>query len=129
MKENIITEKNISKLVDDFYSKIRADKALGSIFIQAIGNDLNEWEPHLQKLCDFWSSIMLGSKRYHGSPFQKHLMLPAFDRALFDRWLMLFEETTREIYTEEIVNQYIEKSTRIAKSLQLGLYQIPRDTI
>lgn len=123
MKENVISEENIRQLVNDFYSKVRDEKELGSIFIKAIGNDSEEWKPHLQKLCDFWSSIMLGSRRYHGSPFQRHLMLPKFERVLFDHWLSLFEETTREIYTEEIADRFVEKSKQISKSLQLGLYQ------
>ena len=55
MKENVISEENIRQLVNDFYSKVRDEKELGSIFIKAIGNDSEEWKPHLQKLCDFWS--------------------------------------------------------------------------
>lgn len=126
MKERCITEENIQKLVDNFYAKVRMDEMLGPIFFQAIGEDLDAWKPHLQKMYDFWSTLMLGSRRYTGNPFQKHLALPAFDRVLFDRWLTLFEETARQLYTEESANAYVEKSTRIADNLKFGLYPTTR---
>lgn len=129
MKENKITEETVRLLVTEFYSKVRADNELGLIFFKAIGNDPEGWASHLHKLCNFWSSIMLGSKCYHGSPFQKHQMLPPFDRKLFERWLMLFEQTAHEIHTADIVDQYMEKGKRIAKSLQIGLYDLPRHSL
>ena len=71
----------------------------------------------------FWSSIMLTSGRYSGTPVKKHTDLPFFDLALFERWLELFEETAREIYTEDIVLQYQQKSQNIARSLKLNIGQ------
>lgn len=124
MQESQITEETIRRLVDEFYAKIRADARLGPIFDQAIGNSLEAWKPHLRKMYDFWSSIMLASGRYHGNPFQKHLMLPPFDSVLFDRWLALFEETAREIHTQDAADRYVEKSRRIAESLKFGLYSM-----
>lgn len=121
MTTNRITEDSIYKLINTFYTKVRSDKDLGPIFSNAIGNDDKEWVYHLQKMYDFWSSVMLSSRRYHGNPFEKHLMLPHFDLELFSRWLAIFEETVREIHTGIVVDQYIEKSRRIAKSLKLGL--------
>jgi hemoglobin len=122
MKEQHITEKNIQNLIDGFYTKVKLDKELGPIFLNAIGNDSDAWKPHLQKMYDFWSSIMLGSGRYHGRPLQKHQMLPNFDILLFDRWLTLFAETAHDLYTPEIADHYIEKSNKIAESLKMGLY-------
>jgi hemoglobin len=120
MKESSITEETIRRLVDEFYAKVRADQGLAPIFAKAIGDDPEIWKPHLQKMYDFWSSLMLTSGRYHGNPFQKHQMLPAFDMGLFDRWLALFEETARDIHTPDTADRYVEKSRRIAESLKLG---------
>lgn len=125
MKKSHITESSIRQLVDNFYAKVRQDKLLSPIFKQAIGDDPEIWKPRLQIMYDFWSSVMLGGGRYQGNPLQKHRLLPSFDIKLFDRWLTLFEETARELYTEEIANHYVEKSKRIAKSLKLGLYYRP----
>lgn len=41
---------------------------------------------------------------------------------LFDRWLVLFAETAHDLYIAEVADQFIEKSSRIARSLQMGLY-------
>lgn len=121
MKEEQITEETIVTLINRFYAKVRTDAQLGPIFLQAIGDDDKTWAFHLRKMYDFWSSVMLASGRYHGNPFQKHLVLPSFDNKLFDRWLSLFEETAREIHPHKIATLYIEKSQRIAQSLKLGL--------
>lgn len=125
MKENHITESNIRQLVNNFYTRVRKDKLLSPIFKQTIGDGLEVWKPHLQTMYDFWTSVMLGGGHYQGNPLQKHQMLPSFDIKLFDRWLVLFEEAARELYTEEIANHYVEKSKRIAESLKLGLYYRP----
>jgi hemoglobin len=100
-----ITEDSIKQLVDSFYTKIRQDTELGTIFNGAIGNSDAEWQPHLDKLYAFWSSVMLTSGRYHGNPMKKHIDLPPFDLSLFDRWLEMFEETAHELHTKDIAIQ------------------------
>ena len=44
MKETIITEQNIKKLVHQFYKKVRADKNLGLVFQNAIGINDQDFE-------------------------------------------------------------------------------------
>ena len=83
-----ITEPDICRLVDAFYVKVRGDSALGPIFARAIPGD---WQPHLEKMYAFWSSVMLTSGRYKGNPVIKHLALPGMTPELFTRWLMLFD--------------------------------------
>lgn len=122
MKEESITEENIKLLVDSFYNKVRGDKELSPIFENAIGNDDYLWKPHLERMYSFWSSIVLSTGSYSGNPFQKHKDLPAFDIKLFDRWLELFSQTAKEIYTEEQSQVFIAKSKNIARSLKLGIY-------
>ncbi|WP_010302309.1 group III truncated hemoglobin [Candidatus Odyssella thessalonicensis] len=121
MQQAPITEESIKELVHTFYSKVRTDEHLGPIFSQVIGEDKEHWLSHLQKMCDFWSSIMLSSKRYQGNPFQKHLQLTPFDPQLFDRWLELFEETAQEIFPPDIAIGFITRSQRIAQSLRQGI--------
>lgn len=121
-KQDIISEETIRALIDRFYGKVRRDPALAPIFLGAIGESAEAWAPHLQVMYDFWSSVMLGSGRYHGNPMMKHKALPAFDAALFDRWLALFAETAQEIHGPAAAQAYIDKSRRIAESLKLGLY-------
>ncbi|WP_417317184.1 group III truncated hemoglobin [Emcibacter sp.] len=121
MRATEITEENIKQLVDLFYARIRQDAELGPIFDVAIGTDDQSWSLHLHRMYDFWSSILLTSGRYHGNPLQKHRDLPPFNLNLFDRWLELFTDTVREIYTPIAAENFITKSQRIADSLRLGL--------
>lgn len=111
-----ITESMIERLVRGFYAKVRADAVLAPIFEARI----LDWEPHLQQMCAFWSSVALMSGRYHGSPMVKHLPLP-IDADHFDRWLALFEVTAREICPPEAEAHFVERARRIAASLELGI--------
>jgi hemoglobin len=125
MKNATISEESIKQLVRTFYGKVRRDQALSPIFTAAIGGESeSQWGPHLGKMVDFWSSVMLTGGRYHGNPFKAHKDLPAFDEKLFDRWLELFAQTAHELHTSDIAARYIEKSTMIAQSLRYGLYAV-----
>lgn len=44
----------IGALVRDFYDRVRSDTRLGPIFAAEIHGD---WEPHLEKMTDFWCSV------------------------------------------------------------------------
>ena len=111
-----ITEEMIERLVRSFYARVRTDAMLAPIFDARI----KDWEPHLQQMCAFWSSVALMSGRYHGAPMPKHLPLPV-DAAHFDRWLALFEATAAEVCPPEAAEHFIERARRIAASLELGV--------
>ena len=111
-----ITEALIERLVRAFYVKVRADVVLAPIFEARIG----DWEPHLERMCAFWSSVALMSGRYHGTPMAKHMPLPV-DAAHFDRWLALFEETAGEVCAPAAATHFVELARRIAASLELGI--------
>jgi hemoglobin len=111
-----ITEAMIERLVRSFYDKVREDEMLGPIFEARI----TDWEPHLAQMCAFWSSVALMSGRYHGAPMPKHLPLPV-DAEHFDRWLALFEATTKEVCPPAAQAHFLERARRIAASLELGI--------
>ena len=104
-----IDEATIDRLVRQFYANVRRDPVLGPIFCDRI----TDWEPHLQRMCAFWSSVVLMSGRYHGNPMVKHLPLP-IDAVHFDRWLALFEETSRKVCTPAAAAHFNERARRIA---------------
>ncbi len=129
MTFDLITEETIKILIDRFYHKVRNDAELNPVFTEIIGRTDAEWEPHLKRMYDFWSSVMLTSGKYQGNPMKKHKDLPPFKEELFDRWLELFEQTVREMHSGELVEKYITVSNRIAESLKLGLYFKPTTTL
>lgn len=114
--ETGIDDAMIEALVRRFYVKVRADTLLGPVFETRI----RDWEPHLNRMCDFWSSVALMTGRYHGTPMTKHLPLPV-DAQHFDRWLALFEETARELCPPKAADHFIERARRIAESLEIGI--------
>jgi len=114
--ETGIDEAMIERLVRGFYARVREDACLGPIFDSRI----SEWEPHLQRMCAFWSSVTLMSGRYHGQPMRVHLPLP-IDARYFDRWLALFEATAREVCPPRSADVFIDRAHRIAQSLELGV--------
>ena len=117
-----ISEEGIRRLVDAFYVKVRRDPELAPIFLRAIPGD---WQPHLNKMYAFWSSVMLTSGRYKGNPVVKHLVVPGIQPHLFERWLALFNETSGELFDDGISEEFRVKAARIAESLMLALFYRP----
>ncbi|SEQ74038.1 hemoglobin [Faunimonas pinastri] len=106
----------IEKLVRAFYGRARQDPLIGPIFDAHIA----DWEAHIAKLCDFWSSVALMTGRYHGTPMRVHMPLP-LDQAAFSRWLAIFGETAREVCPPAAAEHFVERANRIANSLEMGV--------
>jgi hemoglobin len=111
-----IDEASIERLVREFYGRAREDALLGPIFNSAVV----DWEHHIAKIADFWSSIMLRTGRYDGRPMRPHLLLPLMG-AHFDRWLLLFERTAREIFTAGAAEAFLARARLIADSFEMGI--------
>ena len=111
-----IDDAMIESLVHRFYARIRDDALLGPIFAARI----DDWDAHLEKMCVFWSSVTLLTGEYHGQPMVKHVFLPV-DSRHFDRWLALFEETTREVCPPPAADYFMDRARRIASSFELGI--------
>ena len=111
-----IDEAMIDRLVRAFYAKVRADEVLGPVFAERVA----DWEPHLVRMGEFWSSVALMSGVYHGRPMEKHLPLPV-DARHFDRWLQLFREAAHEVCPALAAAHFIERAERIAQSLEMGI--------
>jgi hemoglobin len=117
-----ITEGSIRLLVDAFYARVRVDPLLGPIFERAIPGD---WQPHLDKMYAFWSSVMLTSGRYKGNPVARHMAISGMTPQLFTRWLELFDGACREQFDDPVSAAFREKAERIAESLKLALFYRP----
>jgi len=117
-----ISEDMVRQLVHAFYVKVRDDATLGPIFARVIGED---WGPHLAKMCDFWSSVMLMSGRYKGNPMIAHMRLKMVRPEHFAHWLQLFRATALEECPPPIAVQFIARADNIARSLQLGMFYRP----
>jgi hemoglobin len=112
-----VTEALIHTLVHAFYAKVRVDPALGPIFNRVI----RDWDPHLARMCDFWSSVTLMSGRFKGAPMAAHVRIEGLRPTHFARWLHLFRETAREVCPPAAADLFIAKAEMIGESLQLGI--------
>ena len=115
------TEDEVRHLVHTFYANIRRDETLGPIF----ATHISDWDHHLGKMVDFWSAILRGTARYHGTPMPKHAVLPDLSGELFQRWLRLFRATTATLGNPAMSQRADEMAQRIAQSLWFG-YQLHR---
>ena len=86
---DISSEEDIRTLVNSFYDLVRKDDLLQPIFDDVAKVN---WDEHLPHLCDFWSALLLGTRRFQGKPWPKHAVLPV-GKDHFRRWLALFFET------------------------------------
>jgi len=121
-----IDEAFISRLVDEFYNRVRRHERLGPIFEAAI----DDWPEHLAKLKSFWASVALNAGTYEGRPMQAHLRQKTIEPAHFGEWLYLFEQTLRDIATNEAAVEYfMVRASRIGESLKLGLYYRPEQDL
>lgn len=119
IQDDQIDEAALERLIPAFYDRVRADAEIGPLFNAAV----NDWAVHLDKLVAFWSSVMLTSGRYKGSPMAAHLEhKAAITPAMFDRWLAIWADTTNEMMAPAAAAALQAKAARIAESLQLALF-------
>ena len=109
----------IGALVRDFYARVRADSRLGPIFASEIKGN---WEPHLEKMTDFWCSVVLKNGAYSGRPVPAHVKLSQVRDEDFDIWLAHFRQAAAERCTPEIAGIFVDRAERIARSLRLAMF-------
>lgn len=85
--ENI---EDIKVFVNGFYSKIQEDDLLADVFALRIQGEA--WERHLNRMYDFWNTVLFFQSAYKGNPFARHIGLPV-QAHHFERWISLFHQT------------------------------------
>jgi hemoglobin len=118
---DLCSEEEIALLVHAFYTRVRTDATLAPIFDAHV----HDWDTHLARMVDFWSSALRGTARFRGTPMPKHVALPGLSTELFKQWLTLFRETTASIPNAAMRERANELAHRIAESLWYG-YQMSR---
>ncbi|TIW47545.1 MAG: group III truncated hemoglobin, partial [Mesorhizobium sp.] len=81
-----------------------------------------DWQPHLEKMTDFWCSVILKSGDYHGRPVPAHLKLKDVTEADFEIWRALFGQTAAELFAPETAAVFVDRAQRIATSLKLAMF-------
>ena len=109
MKPDITGIDDIKIFVNEFYGKVQQDDFIGPVFTGAI----TDWQPHLEKMYQFWNAALFSVPGFKGNPFAKHAPLP-ITQVHFDRWLLLFKETIDLHFEGEMANEVKKRAEIMA---------------
>jgi hemoglobin len=113
----------LRRLVDDFYADVRRDDLLGPVFSKAVGDN---WEPHLERMTEFWSTVMLGTRSFKGNVYQKHVALAESSDvapAHFLRWITLWNRHTQALFPGAAAEELQSTAAGIGRNLFYGFFQ------
>jgi hemoglobin len=111
---------SIATLVTQFYLDVLSDPDLGPIFARTI--EPGGWDRHLSLMIDFWTSIMLASGRYKGSPLAVHSRIPGLRPEHFVQWLEIFDATADMLFMTGPAESIKDKARRIGRTLSTNLF-------
>jgi hemoglobin len=123
---DINNREDIYTLVSTFYNKIKKDDFIGPIFLKIIPD--KEWEPHLQKLTDFWQTNLFFVRKFKGNPMKAHKDVDqkfnhTINQTHFDHWLSLWYETVDDLFTGTKANEAKQRARNIAGLLLIKIFQ------
>jgi hemoglobin len=120
-RKDIHNRKDIEKLVNCFYDKVKTDPQIGYIFNEVAHVD---WDKHLPRMYDFWENIIFQTGQYTGNPMTAHFRihaLHAFTRADFRRWLDIFREIMDEHFEGPNAELARQRALSIATVMEIKL--------
>ncbi|MGE0706008.1 MAG: group III truncated hemoglobin [Vicinamibacterales bacterium] len=118
MRLDITDRRDVARLVNIFYDRVRADDLLGPIFDDVAHVD---WSTHLPLMYDFWESVLFGTATFKGSPLEAHRALAQrapLTSGAFNRWIALFHQTVDDLFAGTMANHAKQSASRIAVVLQ-----------
>ena len=120
-----LDEAMVAAVVSAFYAKARRDEIIGPVFNRVVPSA--HWPQHIQTITDFWSSMLLGTRRYMGRPMPKHIAIPELSDAHFQRWLNLFRETAEELCPPHVAAMFTDRAVRIGYNFRVRIAQFRGD--
>ena len=126
-RKDINQRKDIERLVDAFYEKVKLDQEIGPIFSDVAHVN---WEKHLPVMYDFWENIIFQTGNYAGNPMTAHFKLHEkhpFTKAHFTRWLALFQETLNDNFEGQNTELARQRALSIATVMEIKLIHTPQN--
>jgi hemoglobin len=117
MKTDIRNRKDIEKLVNAFYEKVKTDEVIGYLFVDVAKVN---WELHLPKMYDFWENILFYTANYEGNPMLKHKELhqkSTMNETHFQHWNKLFNETVDQLFQGSKADEIKNRASNIAQTM------------
>ena len=112
--QDILNQADVKLLIDTFYDKVKQDKTIGFIFNDIIGA---HWDHHLPIMYKFWDMVLLSKPGYEGYPTKTHTDIDKripLQKAHFDQWIFLWNQTTDSLFKGNVANQAKEKAKLMA---------------
>ena len=116
---DMLSRERITLLIHSFYDEVRSDPDLAPVFNPVIGEN---WEPHLQRMVAFWSTVALGERSFRGNVFAKHMALEGVRPEHFLRWLTLWHKHTNALLNHEDAVELQEVAHGIGRNLFHGFF-------
>jgi hemoglobin len=119
--KDIQNQKDLYKLVDEFYKKLLSDESISYIFTDIVKIKIQE---HLPILVTFWSQAILGTGGYIKNLTQIHLDIDKKEpltKELFDIWLAHFYTTVDEHFAGENSEKIKTQALSIATIMQIKI--------
>ncbi len=113
------TADTITQLVHGFYADVRQDPLLGPVFERALHG---QWDTHLERLVDFWSTVALGTRSFKGDVFARHMALTGVTPAHFAAWVGLWQQHTSLWLAPEVAQDLQVAAHGIARNLFRGYF-------
>ena len=129
MKKDIENKKDIEKLVDSFYEKVKKDVMIGFIFTDIVRVNL---ERHLPVMYDFWENSLFYTGNYTGNPMEIHRHLHRvipLTAEHFRQWTHLFTSTVDELFEGEKAKLAKQRAISIAAVMQIKIIPSTKEKI
>lgn len=122
-----ISPAQIDRVVQVFYTEIRAHPELGPVFNAHIA--AKDWPAHEEKIARFWRNAILKERSYSGNPMRVHMQAGDVLPGHFAPWLDLFTQVLKRELPADTAAAFSALAHRIGDGLRFGLenYQRPAD--
>ena len=121
IKRDIAKPKDIHRIVDAFFKKVKKDSLLAPYFVD---KTQAEWDTFLPLMYSFWENALFYSGGYTGNPMQRHREMNdmrSFTREHFTKWVDLFSEAVDKWYAGEKAELMKERARNIATIMQVKI--------
>jgi hemoglobin len=124
MRKQIENRADISFLVHQFYTIIRADQEIGFYF----NTTIKDWDAHLEKLTDFWETNLFAVKKYKGNPHTVHNEVDAhfgsnITAEVFGIWLNHWFQTIDEHFEGENADTLKRRARKMSTFLFMSMFE------
>ena len=118
--KDITDREDIKNLLAHFYHLALVDPLIGTFFTEVVQLDLDK---HLDKIIDFWETMLFEGKKYQGDFLSVHLNVhqkKKIEMIHFERWLTLF---FRALDEKGFSGPITEKIKEKARAIAVALYE------